>query len=95
MTAEEAISRFKDEINGEGFYSDNAHREMAVEALAKKIPKQIIMNNYLICYCPECDGIVKLEDLFCRWCGQKFNDGHRYIKDYNPEVQSDDSKSKE
>lgn len=74
MTVEEAISRFTDEINGEGFYNDNAHREMAIEALEKQIPKKPLTHTAeydvtigngtfkkgtsVLRICPSCEGWV-------------------------------------
>lgn len=72
MTVEEAISRFTDEINGEGFYNDNAHREMAIEALEKQIPKKPIDEYHRIAYCPACGELI-VDTYCCPECGQKID----------------------
>lgn len=75
MTVEEAISRFTDEINGEGFYNDNAHREMAIEALEKQIPKKAKRGGIYGPSCPSCYKSITEEYLgpylmHCPFCGQ-------------------------
>lgn len=60
--------------------------EMAIKALEKQIPKQIVTKvqaedlkvghvtfkaGAKTYYCPDCNKAITLSDTCCRWCGQK------------------------
>ena len=72
MTNKKAIDRFKDEIAGQGFYNDNEHREFAIKALEKQIPKKPFEQdpNHLCGHCPDCGHLVKRWMNNCPNCGK-------------------------
>lgn len=86
MTYEKAIEKLKDRYLGRSCYAtaeecneDNVDIDMAIKALKKQIPKQIVLHGYTpgeacsVSYvCPNCDKHVGINDNFCKYCGQAF-----------------------
>lgn len=86
MDSKHAIKILKEEKSWESDDRKIDAFNMAIKALEKQIPKQIVTKlqkeDLKVChvtfkagtktyYCPDCNKSVTLSDTCCRWCGQK------------------------
>lgn len=85
-TPEEAIDCLKKNKPTSGYIMLQESVDMAIEALEKQIPKEIVTRvqkedlkighvtfkaGTNTYYCPACNKAITLSDTCCRWCGQK------------------------